>query len=265
MNGISISYSSSQLFDACRLLFPGAQVQEGFLHQLHQHNVKTAYRGLAKEYHPDSRIGKADTARHTDIFRRVTSAYELLSGFIRERDSLAVQPTLRPQPRSHSQYQRSYTQPGNRAYRPRPHVAKNVRLANEQYYNGQLPTIPLKFGLYLYYRSVVSYQAVVRAIIWQRDMRPPFGELACAWGWLDPFFISVIRSATDIPGSFGERAIHLGLMSESQVKVILMHQKTMQLPVGRYFVDKGLMSEFELRKYLREHSQHNRVVARGES
>ena len=261
MNNIG-PYSPTQLFDACRVLFPNAPIQQMFLEQLQQQSLKSAFRALAKEYHPDVHCGLHDGARHADSFRRVTAAYEMLSRFIRERDRVYVLP-FPSQAASHPAASTHQRPPGQaaRGYRHRPHYGKSVRNPHEHYYSGPIPTIPLKIGLYLYYRSAVSYQSVVRAIMWQRDMRPPFGELASAWGWLDPYYISVIRSATDIPGTFGERAIKMGLLNENQVKFILTHQRTMQAPLGRYFVSHGLLSRYELENYLRDHSRHNWEVA----
>jgi hypothetical protein len=240
-------------------------IQQPFLEQLHLQSLKSAYRTLAKEYHPDSCAGLPDTLRNVDSFRKATAAYELLSGFIRKRDAISSQQAYRSPGRPlfvASSQHRTHLQATHRGFRQRGHFVKPARNPSEQYYEGPLPTIPLKIGLYLYYRSVISYEAVVRAIIWQRDMRPPFGELASAWGWLAPYDISVIRSATDIPGLFGERAIQLGLLSEAQVRVILTHQKTLQLPLGRYFVGTGLVGEGEMGRYLRELSLHNRQAAR---
>ncbi len=256
---------SSELLDACRVLFPGAPVQHPFLEQLHLQGVKSAYRTLAKEYHPDSCGGHPNVAHHTDRFRKATAAYELLSGFIRKRDAISVQRTT-PSPGRPlfvaPTHQRPHPHGPHRGFRQRGQFVKPSRNPREQYYDGPFPTIQLQIGLFLYYRSVISYEAVVRAIMWQRDMRPPFGELASAWGWLAANDISVIRSATDIPGLFGERAIQLGLLSEAQVRVILTHQKTLQLPVGRYFVGTGLIGERELHRHLRELALHNREVAR---
>lgn len=265
MNSIWMTNSSSQLLDACRVLFPGATVQHPFLEQLHLQGLKSAYRTLAKEYHPDSCTRLPDTIRSVESFRKATAAYELLSGFIRKRDAISTQHPFRSPGRPlfvTSAHQWTHLQGAHRGFRQRGQFVKPARNPSEQYYDGPLPTIPLKIGLYLYYRSVISYEAVVRAIIWQRDMRPPFGELASAWGWLASNDISVIRSATDIPGLFGERAIQLGLLSEAQVRVILTHQKTLQLPLGKYFVGTGLVGEKELARYLRELSLHNRETAR---
>jgi len=266
MNAIWGTNFSAQLLDACRVLFPGALIQQPFLEQLHQQSLKSAYRSLAKEYHPDSCAGLPDTIRNVETFRKATAAYELLSGFVRKRDAISTQHAFRSPGRPlfvTSTHQRPHLQGAHRGFRQRGQFVKPARNPSEQYYEGPLPTIPLKIGLYLYYRSVVSYEAVVRAIIWQRDMRPPFGELASAWGWLAPCDISVIRSATDIPGLFGERAIQLGLLSEAQARVILTHQKTLQLPLGSYFVGTGLVGERDLSRYLRELSLHNRETARG--
>jgi len=252
-------YASAQLLDACRLLFPGTLVHPLFLEQLDLQHLKSAFRARAKEYHPDSCIDLADSAHHAEQFRLVTAAYEQLAAHLQEKGALMLRhskPAGRPL--THSGFHpRSST-----ALRPRYNPRQNARKQGEQYYHGPLPTFRVKTGLYLYYRSAVSYQDLVKAIIWQRAMRPPFGELACSWGWLTPYFVSVICSATDIPGSFGERALKLGLLNESQIRVILLHQRTLQSPIGRYFVENGIIAERELHNYLRELVQHNKSVQR---
>jgi hypothetical protein len=134
------------------------------------------------------------------------------------------------------------------------------RADDELYYEGPFPSFELKTGLYLYYNGAVSYQAVVRALMWQRDLRPPLGDFARQWGWLSEEDVSRVLSATHIVGSFGERALALGLLTQSQLNIILLHQRTMQQPIGRYFVAQSLLSEPALRHHLRELARHNQLV-----
>jgi hypothetical protein len=203
-------------------------------------------------------------AQAADLFRRLNVAYELLCAFVRDRDlkgpSYRAQYRAPASPHAASQENRPKQQGAERIFKPRPFHAKPARNPEDVYYEGPLPTFRLKLGLFLYYKGIVPYSAVVKALIWQRDMRPPIGQLAVAWGWLEPHFISVIRSATEIQGSFGERAVKLGLLSDAQMGVLLLHQKMMQAHIGRYFVGKGYVTEWELNKHLREMHQFNKAV-----
>lgn len=223
---------------ACRTLFPGAAITREFLATIEAEGVKNAYRSRVWECHPDA-CGEGEQAGRTELFRRSVEAYRLLSDFLRQR---------RPRPRLRS------AAPRRQAV---ARVEKPGKVPGEQYYQGPFPTIELKLGLYLYYRGVVSYQAVVRALIWQRDQRPPLGDFARQWGWLSETDVSVVLAATEIVGSFGERAVALGLLTQSQLNLILLHQRSRQQMIGRYFVEQGLVSELALREHLRGMNRHN--------
>jgi len=232
----------NELMDACRILFPAAEVSREFLCYIQPEGLKNAYRSRVWECHPDACGEDAGQTRRTELFRRSVEAYKLLNDYLKGRQ------TCLPL-RSRRAREKAYT---------RSEAA--VRVLDEQYYKGPFPTIELKLGLYLYYRGIVSYQAVVRAMIWQRDMRPPLGDYARNWGWLSEADVSAILAASEIVGLFGERAIALGLLTQSQLNLILLHQRSMQQPIGRYFVSRSLLSEFSLRQYLRNLAQHNAQV-----
>lgn len=233
----------AELMDACRILFPTADVSRDFLCRIEVDRLKNAYRNRVWECHPDACGEADDQARRTELFRRSVEAYNLLNGFLQDRH----RPRL----------------PLRRAVSPKKPVFRVEPVGpapGEQYYQGPFPTIELKLGLYLYYSGVVSYQAVVRAMIWQRDQRPPLGDFARHWGWLNEADVSAVLAATEIVGSFGERAVALGLLTQSQLNLILLHQRSMQQQIGRYFVEQGLMSELTLRQHLRGLARHNAAV-----
>jgi len=237
------------LLDACRILFPTAEINRDFLHHIQPEGLKNAYRTRAWECHPDAAgRGGAQVAR-TELFRRSVEAYKLLSEYLKVRKP--VIPLRYPR--------RSVPKPAM------PKIEVVGRVEGEQYYDGPMPTIELKIGLYLYYRGVISYQAVVRALMWQRDLRPPLGDFARQWGWLSEEDVATVLRATHIVGSFGERAVALGLLTQSQLNIILLHQRSLQQQVGRYFVANSLLSELTLKHHLRELARHNREVreARG--
>lgn len=249
---MSGTFSNLQLCEACRVLFPNALIHHEFLQKLRLQSVKKSFRELAKRHHPDCFSEQVDVPLDAGLFRKANQSYQLLCSYIRERDQIAASrpQVIRPDlPRDNG----AKPQPGERVFRRRPRNIKPVRNPDDVYYEGPLPTFRVKLGLFLYYKGSIPYSAVVKALIWQRDMRPPIGDLAVAWGWLEPQFVSIIRSATELTGSFGEKAVELGLLTRSQVGVLLLHQRLMQAHIGRYFVAKGYLTEKELGKYLEEH------------
>jgi hypothetical protein len=255
---MSANFSSFQLCEACRVLFPNAHVHHEFLHQLRLQTVKKSFRELAKRHHPDAHAEHIDTPLDAGMFRKANQAYQLLCSYIRERDVNPVnKPPIRKPEAQQDTRPKPQPQTTEKVFRRRPRHVKLARNPDDVYYDGPLPTFRLKLGLFLYYKGYVPYSAVVKALIWQRDMRPPIGDLAVAWGWLEPPFVSIIRSATELTGSFGEKAVELGLLTRSQVGVLLLHQRLMQAHIGRYFVSKGYLTERELSKYIEEHVRFN--------
>ncbi|GAB4303174.1 MAG: J domain-containing protein [Desulfuromonadia bacterium] len=242
-------HEESILIDACRTLFGDhLEIGRDFLHYLQPEGIKSAYRTRARECHPDSYLGEGDIVQRTELFRRSVEAYQLLIGFVRRR-SLTPPPSTRHDPRPSAPPRRFHPV---RELRP--------RTPGERYYDGPMPPLELKLGLFLYFRGVVSYQTVVRALLWQREMRPSLGELACSWGWMTPDLVDYVISAVQIPGPFGNRALKLGLLDENRLKVLLFHQRSLQKPIGRYFVEERYLDERQLLRLMRERIVHNADV-----
>lgn len=240
----------AELYDACRVLF-GAQIDvtRDFLHYIQLDGVKNAYRTRARECHPDYYSGEGDLLARTELFRQSVEAYELLTSFLRDRKL----PAVRSKPAA-SGYRQQAQHRWPRMQQQKP------RARDERYYDGPLPPIELRIGLFLYFRGLISYQAVVRSLMWQRDQRPALGVLACTWGWLTDDLIDYILSACHMPMPFGERAVNLGLLTRNQLKVLLFHQRSLQQPIGRYFVQQELLNEQMLLRLLKERMHHNRDV-----
>ncbi|HEX9078284.1 MAG TPA: hypothetical protein VF795_01770, partial [Desulfuromonadaceae bacterium] len=230
---------------ACRILFPTAEIDREFLRYIQPEGLRNAYRDRVWQCHPDAAgPDSGGQAVRTELFRRSVEAYKLLSAYLKTRKP--VLPLRYPQ--------KSASTPVV------PRIEVVGRVEGEQYYDGPMPTMELKIGLYLYYKGVVSYQAVVRALMWQRDLRPPLGDFARRWGWLSEEDVAAVLKATHIVGSFGERAVALGLLTQSQLNIILLHQRSLQQQIGRHFVANSLLSEPALRHHLRELARHNREV-----
>ncbi len=257
-------FSKSLLFDAYLLLFGKTGNSAEALQTFRQLELKNAYRVAVKATHPDSHH-----AIHNELlnakFRKVTEAYNLLNDFLAARDTAQV---------SAEQFSERISAPVKPRWTPRQDapqnsttrmyrqtVTKKPREKAHRYYEGLMPTISLKTGLFLYYSGKISYEQMIEALVWQRNMRPPLGELAIQWKWLHGSFVDIILKDVGRGGQFGERAVTMGLLKESQVKVLLRHQAFMQKPLGHYFVVQKILTAQEVKESLLIMSIHNKLFA----
>jgi hypothetical protein len=259
-------FSKSLLFDAHRLLFGMSDNVAHAIQVFSAIDLKTAHRAAAKATHPD-----LNHALHNELlnvnFRKVTEAYNLLNDFLLARDSAQVSAehfneqvskNKKPQwaPKAHV-----YRPSATRIFREREPFRKKPKVQNHRYYEGLMPTIALKTGLFLYYSGKISYEQMVEALVWQRNMRPPIGELAVQWNWIHKSFIEIVLKDVARGGQFGERAVSMGLLKESQVKVLLRHQYFLQKPIGHYFVNNKILTSAEIKESLLIMSIHNKLFA----
>lgn len=241
-----------ELISACRILFgPEVQISPDFLVYVQLEGAKTAYRRRARASHPDAHPW-APVERRRQLhneFSMVSHAYRTLHDYLTTRKDVRRLSAERPT-------RASYNHCNSQAEQPQ---------TNELYYTGPVPCVELKFGRYLYYRGLVSYQEVLRALQWQREQRPSIGELSRFWGWLNEVAVHRILQAERVSGRFGERAMRLGLLSNSQVQQLLATQQQQQKRIGSYFVKRGLLQEAQLAVLDYERSLHNRAVADSDS
>lgn len=238
--------------DAVRILFGEATD----LRRVTAAEVKSAFRRRVRTLHPDS---AQSVSQHCG---------EAVSSLISARDILiehlaaAQKRAAGPAPARPSTPFSTYVRPT--VVRPvRPVVEKIPKKEHERYYSGVFPTYKLKFGQFLYFAAVISWQDLVRGIRWQRDQRPPYGEIAKAWGWLTDKDIQIIRAATDIPGVFGEKAVSLGLLTPKQAAFLVRHQHHSQPRLGEYFVKERILLPNEINQHLKAMQRHNTSIERG--
>jgi hypothetical protein len=103
---------------------------------------------------------------------------------------------------------------------------------------------------YLYYSGRIGWQDFVEAIAWQRSQRPSVGRIAVGFGFLDGFEVSEILERRRAEGAqrepFGEFAVRSGYLTPFQLLALLGQQLRLQRPIGRFFVERGLVSDGEL-------------------
>lgn len=230
------------LFDACRELFGSElDMSRDFLHYLQHSGIKSAFRRKAKETHPDTFSGHTVQvqAAQAEQFCKARTAYEMLCRFISQREAV---PARRPA-----------RQP---AERPRYQAAMD----NGEYCRSEIPQRPLQIGRYLYYCRVITFRELTHALAWQRGTRRPLGAIAREWGWMTASQVGAVM-VSRLPGRFGDKALRLGFLDHSRLRLLLMEQKLRHRRIGHYFIERRLVTSRELDLYLRELRLHNLRVA----
>ena len=248
----SASLHESEILKACRTLFgPDVLLDRNFLTYIQPGGVKSAFRVRAKETHPDRFADNPRIQRRqAELFHDLMRAYELVGAFLTQREQGLWAP-----PKSASTTcgpVRDASQPRRRsdqgsAQAPRPH-------------QGPLQGRTYQLGMYLYSHGFISYRALIEALVWQRRQRPPLGETAQRWGWLDETKIRSILAHRGTSRRFGEKAIELGFLTAFQVRTLLYHQRSQHQRLGQYFVEKGYLSHAQIDQLAREMQEHNARV-----
>ncbi len=232
-----------QLLQSCRILFgPEVQITPQFLGYLQPAGVKTAYRKLAMETHPDRahHIG-VNEAILEERFKEVNRAYEQIFSYIREPDRYIL--TMPPRP----------------FYRSDRPTARPADGQHHYFYKGAMPSRRIFIGQFLYYSGVISMRQMWGAVGWQKIQRPRLGDIACKLRWLTPSDIQIILRYRHRGELFGEFALRRGLLSFYQLLVLLGRQKRLQPRIGDYFIERGILLPKELDAAEMALKKHNRL------
>lgn len=99
-------------------------------------------------------------------------------------------------------------------------------------YRGPLPKRTLFFGKFLFYSGIIPWEALIKAILWQRNQRPKIGEIAKSWGWLDDDELTLTSRNRNLAEPIGSSAVRLKLLNEGQLRMLLIRQQKLQKPFG---------------------------------
>ena len=263
----------AQLQNAANLLFPDPDLKGAYFQNPSREMLKKAFRSLAMAEHPD-RNGGHSHERFVTVNRAYTTLFDVPPGelkriFLQKQlvASFGRSPNKASTPYTPNAFvaetsgQRRNKQQHQRMTHPNSagiwQIPKYQPLSEESYYEGELPKKKLLLGMYLYYTRHISFQMLAHALAWQRDLRPSMGELAKAWKWLDDADVNWILKSTAIPGRFAERAWRMGYITVKQRNFLLVHQRSMQLQVGQYFIANEVLTISQLNKALRDFERHN--------
>lgn len=128
-----------------------------------------------------------------------------------------------------------------------------------------LPRRKLRFAEFLYYSGRVTFAELVEAVVWQRRQRPPLGDIAIEFGFLDRGQVVEIlaRRGREAACSvlFGEYAVRAGFLTPFQLLAALGRQRRLQKPIGEFFVERGLIDRAEIAEICHRIFFHNAACA----
>ena len=98
---------------------------------------------------------------------------------------------------------------------------------------------------------------------WQYSMRPKLGSIGIELGYLSHGDVCAILRARIGDEFFGSAAVRLGYLDPGKLVVLVGRQRLINIPIGRFFVERGYLNETELAECLNALHIHNIRVRAG--
>jgi len=251
-----------KVVSACSLLF-GTRffVSQSILDWLQVQDVAVAFQRTIEKHIPAGVDIMRDGGRiHAPTLRKYIRAYYVLTRHLEQRDSSG---------RSAAVVFNHYT--GRRRLTPaRPKSGNEIGMSfgggrvtfhGEIYYEGNMIPTKLRFGSYLYYRGLISYEMLLDSLDWQKRQRPLMGQIAMKAGFISPSDFAQVLFYLRVGESFGRVACEHGKLSATQVNRIADVQKKFNCKIGSYFVEKGILSQGLIETCHRQFCTHNCLYA----
>jgi hypothetical protein len=236
------------LLKACAILLgPQARaVGEPLLGRLDAATLKRAFRRLALSTHPDVALRRGGSPAAFDSSRFIQSlwAYEQLSAYLKTRGGEG----FRPQPQGPGEG------PVAGAAGAAPSGARRPA-----FFRGPLPQRRLRFSEFLYFSGLISWQSLIASIVWQRQGRPRFGEIARDFRAMTlEEVLYVLRCKSGLEPT-GAAACRLQLLTPQEVTAVLRRQRSLQKPIGRFFLERERMSRQDLNHLAQQLFRRNAI------
>ncbi|MBU0965864.1 MAG: molecular chaperone DnaJ [Proteobacteria bacterium] len=287
MTGVA---AEQELYHACRIIFgPDLTVSREFLEYIQFSGVKSAFRKKAMETHPDRLAGHDELAkkRSARMFHSVQQAYEKLLQYLEAREKgfrfhgrgasspgtfspirrspAPAKPQRGKGPVAKSKFSETSGM-WERKGRPGRFYQEGQSkkpFYTQDLYRGTIPDRQLLFGHYLYYAGQVSWQSVIKALMWQKTQRPRLGEIARSRGLLssDEIFL-VLKGCVSSTLPFGQQALQQGLLTKSQLISLLFEQRRQHKKIGEFFVQQNILTSQQLQLLLVRFQRHNTRLTR---
>ncbi|MBN1760482.1 MAG: hypothetical protein JW863_19290 [Chitinispirillaceae bacterium] len=244
--------NSVSLVNACRNLFLVQPfLAHGILPTLRMEDIKIA---LAKRLHNQTKIH--DSPAPEVLIREYINSYNLLAEYITGHN-LEVLLSL-------DGHDLSRQPAGTSFIYPLPELGKTVQFSSASlnakkklFFNGSVPPRRLRLSSYLYYRGIVSYYHMMESVAWQKNRRPLIGQMAMQIGQLTADGFARIIVHIKNGERFGEVARKYRLLSGNVITALVKAQEKYDCRIGRFFIEKEILSEHEIRTLDQEMKEHN--------
>lgn len=248
----------AELQQAIQLLFADMTFKASgpSFYRLGMVDIKKEYRKKALLLHPDrSELLGENRRTLEEKFKQINHAYGILKSEFQDKYFiLRVKSVPRPVRARQPETPARETRNGF-SHREAP-AQKNS--GKEFFYIGNsLPRRSLRLGEYLFCRRLISWETLIKAIAWQYRHRPRLGEIALDLDYLTHRDIREILKKKCLNEPFGQAAVRLGFLNDYRCLVLLGRQRRYGVPLGRFFLDRGIVTEAELERYVQENRLHN--------
>ncbi|MBD3391236.1 MAG: hypothetical protein GF418_04195 [Chitinivibrionales bacterium] len=247
---------------ACRTIFGSPFfVSQSIVDWLQPQDVAVAFqRAIEKHVPPGVDILRDGGRLHVPTIRRFIRAYQVLTRFLEERDANGRSAgVVLNHCHGRRQFQSSHA--GGASEREATVVGGRLTHGDELYYDGSMIPTRLRFGSYLYYRGLISYEMLSDALEWQKRRRPLMGQIAMKSRFLSPADFAQVLFYLRVGESFGKVAVEHGKLTHGQVNKIASVQKKFNSRIGTYFVENGILSEGIIERCFTHFCAHNELYA----
>ena len=248
----------AELQQAIQLLFADMTFKASgpSFYRLGMVDIKKEYRKKALLFHPDrSELLGESRSLLEEKFKQINHAYGILKSEFQDKYFIL---RVKSVPRPVSTRQQEAPVKETRSGFSRREAPAEKRAGKEYFYRGSaLPKRSLRLGEYLFCRQLISWETLIQAIAWQYRHRPRLGEIALDLDYLTHRDIREILKKKSLNEPFGQAAVRLGLLSDYRCFVLLGRQRRYGVPLGRFFLDRGIVTETELDRYVQENRLHN--------
>lgn len=215
---------------ALRVVLGGPPAGRAYPSRIDRRALRTAFRRRAQQLHPDKALAVGLPARVlTQRFHELKRAYDFLESVIGANTAVLLDAA------------RLWPSPAPAGIRQR----------------GAIPLRRLRFAQYLYYAGVIDWGLLVAAMRWQHHARPRIGEIARQMSLLSSEDVRDILRRQLPDERFGEAALRLRHLDLLRLFAVLSRQRRFDRPIGRFFVEHGILTSRGLAEQLDRHWLHN--------
>jgi len=197
--------------------------------------LKQAYRKQAMRYHPDrSKFHGQSEISLEEKFKHLSDAYNLLVSLI---ESGTAPKYIR------------------KAYTSYNHTSGHY---HAKHHTSHKPRFKMRLAFFLYRKGLIDWDTAIDALIWQTSHRPRVGEIGIKCKYLEREQIYQILKNRLPREKFCRAAERCGMLDAFKTRVILYVQRSYNLPIGRYFIEKNILTEEEITALVAELKEYNR-------